>query len=79
MPKKNNKLALNSGIQTYQILTNDDEVCIPSLPIRITTMFGAASSIDMFANFCQEIMAVLGTRIRKCLTFCAMSKNWQTY
>ena len=29
--KKNKKLALNSGIQTYQILTNDDEVCIPSL------------------------------------------------
>ena len=28
---KNKKLALNSGIQTYQILTNDDEVCIPSL------------------------------------------------
>ena len=24
-------MALNSGIQTYQILTNDDEVCIPSL------------------------------------------------
>ena len=30
MPK-NRKLTLNSGIQTYQILTNDDEVCIPSL------------------------------------------------
>ena len=30
MPK-NKKLALNLGIQTYQILTNDDEVCIPSL------------------------------------------------
>ena len=30
MPK-NKKLALNSGIQTYQILTNDDEVCIPSI------------------------------------------------
>ena len=29
--KKTKKLALNSGIQTYQILTNDDEVCIPSL------------------------------------------------
>ena len=29
---KNKKLALNSGIQqTYQVLTNDDEVCIPSL------------------------------------------------
>ena len=27
----NKKLALNSGIQTYQISTNDGEVCIPSL------------------------------------------------
>ena len=26
---------LNSGIQTYQILTNDDEVCILSLSIII--------------------------------------------
>ena len=25
------KLALELGIQTYQILPNDDEVCIPSL------------------------------------------------
>ena len=30
MPK-NKKLTLSSGIQTYQILTNDDEVCFPSL------------------------------------------------
>ena len=30
MPK-NKKLALKLGIQTYQILTKDDEVCIPSL------------------------------------------------
>ena len=30
MPK-NKKLNLNSGIQTNQILTNDDEVCIPRL------------------------------------------------
>ena len=30
MPK-DKKLALKLGIQTYQILTNDDEVCIPSL------------------------------------------------
>ena len=30
MPKSK-KLALNSGIQTYQILTNDDKVCIPRL------------------------------------------------
>ena len=31
MPKQSKKLALNSGIQTYQILTNNDEVCIQSL------------------------------------------------
>ena len=30
MPKKK-KLPLNSGIKTYQILTNDNEVCIPRL------------------------------------------------
>ena len=30
MPKKK-KLALKLGIKTYQILTNDDEVCIPCL------------------------------------------------
>ena len=30
MPK-NKKLALKLGIQTYQILTKDDEVCFPSL------------------------------------------------
>ena len=29
--QKNKKLALKLGIQTYQILTIDDEVCIPSL------------------------------------------------
>ena len=30
MPKKK-KLALKLGIQAYQILTNDDEVCVPIL------------------------------------------------
>ena len=29
--QKNKKMALNSGIQTNQILTNNDEVCIPRL------------------------------------------------
>ena len=29
--KKNKKLALRLGIQTYEILTSNDEVCIPSL------------------------------------------------
>ena len=31
MPKNKKLQALKLGIQTYQILTNDDEVCIPSL------------------------------------------------
>ena len=31
MPPKNKKLALKLGIQTYQILTDNDEVFIPSL------------------------------------------------
>ena len=40
MPKKNMKLALHSGIiQTYQILTNDDEVCIPSLSSILLAVF----------------------------------------
>ena len=29
--QKNKKLALKLGVQTYQILTNNDEVCISSL------------------------------------------------
>ena len=29
--QKKKKLALKLGIQNFQILTNDDEVCIPSL------------------------------------------------
>jgi hypothetical protein len=31
MPPKHKKLALRLGIQTYQTLTSNDEVCIPSL------------------------------------------------
>ena len=31
MQKNKNKLTLNSWIQTNQILTNDDDVCIPRL------------------------------------------------
>ena len=35
MPR-NKKLALNLGIKTYKILTNDDGVCIPSLSSILT-------------------------------------------
>ena len=45
MPK-NKKLALKLGIQTYQILTNDDEVCIPSLSSILL-----AVTINVFINF----------------------------
>ena len=33
-------MALRSGIQTYQILTNDDEVCIPSLSSILLAVTG---------------------------------------
>ena len=39
MPK-NKKLALDSGIQTNQILTKDDEVCIPSLSSILLAVTG---------------------------------------
>ena len=38
MPK-NKTLALNSGIQTNQILTNDDEGCLPSLSSILLAVF----------------------------------------
>ena len=43
MPK-NDKLALNSGIQTYQIFRNDDEVCIPSLSSILLAVQAASLS-----------------------------------
>jgi hypothetical protein len=38
MPKKENKLALNSQLQTYQIVTNDDQMLILCLSYFITTV-----------------------------------------
>ena len=45
-------MGLNSGIQTYQILTNDDEVCIPSL-----------SSILLAACICLSVHVCFRNRI----------------
>ena len=42
MPE-NKKLALNSEIQTYRILKNDDEVCIPRL-------FSILLAVLLFSN-----------------------------
>ena len=62
MSKKDKILALKLGIQTYQILSNNDEVCIPSLssilvavPIIITNFRGKISS----QNNVQDNMSIL--------------------
>ena len=57
--QKNKKLTLKLGIKTYQILTNDDEVCIPSLSSIslavsmynsvVLKVFIAATSLRKFA------------------------------
>ena len=46
MPK-NKKLALNSGMQTNQILTNDDEVCIPHFSSILLAVSCAKFSLDI--------------------------------
>ena len=46
MPK-NKKLALNSGIQTNQMLTNDDEVCIPHFS---SILLAVPNSVDLMKN-----------------------------
>ena len=40
-------MALNSGIQTYQILKNNDEVCIPSL----SSIFLAVTKLNLWTEF----------------------------
>ena len=53
--KKIKKLALKLGIQTYQTLTNDDKVCIPSISsillavMKISSIFGSFS-FHIFMN-----------------------------
>ena len=49
--QKNKKLALELGIQTYQILTNDDEVCIPSLSsILLAVLFATFWQVVSFPD-----------------------------
>ena len=45
-------MALKLGIQTYQILTNDDEVCIPSLSSILLAVIHAAGS-DLYIATCK--------------------------
>ena len=57
MPKINKKLALDSGIETNQILTNDDEVWIPRLSIILLSQFGKSND-NQLSHFglIEEIM-----------------------
>ena len=51
MQKKNQKLVLDSGIRTYQILTNADEVCIPSLSsILLAVLHKNSATLTSFQN-----------------------------
>ena len=50
MPK-NKKMALNSGIQTNQILTNDDEVCIPHLSSILLAVHNVTSMVKILSIF----------------------------
>ena len=40
-------MALKLGIQTYQVLTNDDEVCIPSLSSILLAVNEAWSAVRL--------------------------------
>ena len=55
--QKNKKLALDSGIQTNQILTNDDEVCIPRLSSILLAVLTISplSPNPLFAGYLIEI------------------------
>jgi hypothetical protein len=58
MPK-NKKLALKLGIQTFQILTNNDEVCIPSL----SSIFLAVIYVAIKSSKRKRRIIILGSRI----------------
>ena len=57
--KRKKTFALKVGIQTYQILTNDDEVCIPSLSVILL-------AVQHF--WLISLLPVLQITIRKILT-----------
>ena len=55
MPKRNKKLALKLGIQTCQILTNDDEVCTPSLSstlLAVPNLLYIVQYANLFDKIC---------------------------
>ena len=55
-------MALNSGIQTYQILTNDDEVCIPSLSSILLAVLRVQLVYTLVTQF-HDFLIELGTQL----------------
>jgi hypothetical protein len=81
--KINKKLSLNSGIQTNQILTNDDEVCIPRLSSILLAVFWKIEDTNtFFLNFLtfsfvyffsfpsRKLRFTTPTRCTRCTTSC---------
>ena len=65
-------MPLNSQIQTYQILTNDDEACIPSLssillavPLIIFTILKASTTLFYLYDIQKKIVTVQCTKLVK--------------
>ena len=54
MPKKSEICFKIRKILTYQILTNDDEVCIPSLSSILFKLYDTSSRL-VFVRFLEEI------------------------
>ena len=50
MPKRNKKLALKLGIQTCQILTNYDDVCIPNLSSILLAVSNNCCKLNTYCN-----------------------------
>ena len=62
MPKKNKKVTLDSGIQTNQIWTNYDEVCIPRLSsIHLAVFTDTYNSDNPFGDNFQLIQCSMVT------------------
>ena len=50
--QKSKKLALNSSLQTYQILTNDDQILILHLSYFSITVFVSGTAEDSLVTTC---------------------------
>ena len=75
---KNKKLALKLGIQTYQILTNDDEVCIPSLS---SILLAVPSQTGCFVAFLEVFLYFeMRSKINKIVLFSSFDRLslWKT-